>query len=136
MGDGYLRSPHLAMNRVAARIAYMMTGEPAYPKWHGGAWSARCDRGHRPPSDDCRCGVRGVTDLRELLTYSGTTGTSWLDEHHVIGQVELSGRITSPPDPEDNVQQNSGGSSRVATALRAATSGGAGQPVQFTLMYW
>jgi hypothetical protein len=36
-----------------------------------------------------------------VLTYSGTTGTSWLDEHHVIGQVELSGRITNPPDRED-----------------------------------
>jgi|tagenome__1003787_1003787.scaffolds.fasta_scaffold18058296_2 hypothetical protein len=55
---------------IAARIAYMLTGENPYRVWPGGTWTAQCDGGHRPPSDDCRCGVRGVTDLRELLTYS------------------------------------------------------------------
>jgi hypothetical protein len=57
---------------------------------------------HRRPARDCTCGLRGLTDVRELLGYSfgrhQTAGETprWSDQCDILGQVELSGVILGP----------------------------------------
>ena len=52
---------------------------------------------HAVPDDDCTCGIRGLTNLGELLAYRGAKGIrGWSDACHVIGQVELFGRTSGP----------------------------------------
>jgi hypothetical protein len=115
--DGILRSPVTpnATGTTGAQMFYMLTGIPPMPPWPGGEWSAWCkDQSHPAPAENCGCGAYGVSDLSELLGYRATTGRTWDDERHVVGQVELSGRVLHGGTSHDPPSTMRGESGRVA----------------------
>ena len=85
--------------------------------WPAGKLSASCPPGfwgqraltrnsvHQDaPGDDCICGVRGVTDIAELLAYGQKRmqPRPWWDRPFVIGRVVLSGRLAGPSRWDDD----------------------------------
>lgn len=118
-GDGRLRGPAMKVRSPVAGAVLGTTAvlrasglPPPLTVWENGESEASCRNGCPvSPEPSCSCGVYGVTDVEALVGYSGSTGNPWKDHAHVIGQVELSGRIVqggNPYDPPSTVRGQHG----------------------------